>query len=392
MKENMRCLKMLVLAALLSVGVHRATADPLPPIKTVFIILMENFPWSAIERSTNAPYMNSVVLPQAAYCEQYYNASNFTCSLPTYLWLEGGTDYGTWGSANCDGPPSLNHQSTTNHLVSQLERAGIPWKAYQEGISGTNVPLTDLWPYAVRHDPFVYFDDLTGTNNPNYAYGIAHIRPYTELENDLINNTVARYNFITPNICSDMHDSCSPLHNQVLQGDTWLSQELPKILASSAYSNNGVIFITWDDGGVAGVPIGFIALSPLIRAPGYTNYIHYTHSSTLRTIQEIFQVTPWLGGAANATNLSDLFVPGTNAPLPGFRISDYSIISGTILQMTATGIVTNQPLILESATNLAGWRGVLTNDSPGSSYTAWITNNSLPSMPPQFYRFRQVLP
>ena len=32
--------------------------------------------------------------------------------------------------------------------------------------------------------------------------------------------------------------------------------------------------------------------------------IHYTHS----TIEEIFGVTPMLGGAANATDLRDLFV------------------------------------------------------------------------------------
>ncbi len=33
----------------------------------------------------------------------------------------------------------------------------------------------------------------------------------------------------------------------------------------------------------------------------------YDHSSTLRTVQEIFDVKPFLGGAATATDLSDLF-------------------------------------------------------------------------------------
>jgi len=36
--------------------------------------------------------------------------------------------------------------------------------------------------------------------------------------------------------------------------------------------------------------------------------IHYTHSSTLRTIEEIFGVIPMLRDAANATALRDLFV------------------------------------------------------------------------------------
>ena len=49
-----------------------------------------------------------------------------------------------------------------------------------------------------------------------------------------------------------------------------------------------------------------IVLSPKAKA-GYSNSLAYSHSSTLRTMQEIFGVTPLLGDAANATNLSDLF-------------------------------------------------------------------------------------
>jgi hypothetical protein len=54
------------------------------------------------------------------------------------------------------------------------------------------------------------------------------------------------------------------------------------------------------------VPIGFITLSPLAK-PGYSNQISYTHSSTVRTLQVIFGLSPWLGDAANATDLRDLF-------------------------------------------------------------------------------------
>ena len=53
-------------------------------------------------------------------------------------------------------------------------------------------------------------------------------------------------------------------------------------------------------------PIGMLVLSPFAKV-GYSNSIHYTHSSTLRSMQEIFSVTPLLGDAANATDLSDLF-------------------------------------------------------------------------------------
>lgn len=155
---------------------------------------------------------------------------------------------------------------------------------------------------------------MTGTNNPNYPYGIAHIRPYTELARDLTNNTVAAYNFITPNVCNDMHDSCAPVSNPISQGDTWLASEIPKILNSAAYTNRGVIFVVWDEGDAAGGPVGMIMLSPLARGNGYASTVHYSHSSLLRTIQEIFKVRPLLGDAANATNLSDLFGPAVSPP------------------------------------------------------------------------------
>ena len=50
-----------------------------------------------------------------------------------------------------------------------------------------------------------------------------------------------------------------------------------------------------------------IVLSPYARGHGYANTIHYTHSSMLRTLEEIFGVSPYLGDAQNATDLSDLF-------------------------------------------------------------------------------------
>ena len=39
--------------------------------------------------------------------------------------------------------------------------------------------------YAVKHNPFVYFDDVTNTLSTTSAYCIAHVRPYTELATDL---------------------------------------------------------------------------------------------------------------------------------------------------------------------------------------------------------------
>ena len=274
------------------------------PIHTVFLILMENHDWSSIRGSQSAPYINDILLPIASHAEQYYNPPGVHPSEPNYLWLEAGTNFGVRN----DKPPTRNHQSTASHLVNLLDAAGLSWRAYEEGISGIDCPLSNVGLYDVDHDPFVFFDDVTQKNNSQAPRCIEHVRPYSELQTDLINDTVARYNFITPHLCHDMHDACAPLSDPVLQGDTWLSTEVPNILTSPAYADNGALFILWDEAVTGDGPIGMIVLSPKAKGGGYQNTIPYTHSSTLRTIEEIFGVTPMLGDAANATDLSDLFV------------------------------------------------------------------------------------
>jgi hypothetical protein len=271
-----------------------------PSLQTVFVILMENHNWSDIHNSSSAPYIASLLL-SGAHAENYYNPPGNHPSEPNYLWLEAGTNFGILN----DKLPSINHQSTTAHLVTQLDNAGIGWKSYQEDISGSDCPLVNSGNYAPKHNAPVFFDDITNSNDPQAPACIAHVRPYSELATDLA-GTPARYNFITPNLCNDMHNSCAPTSDKILQGDNWLSTEVPKIMASAAYQSGGVIFITWDESEQGEFPIGLIVLSPFAKV-NYSNMISYTHSSLLRTNQEILGVRPFLGGAANATDLSDLF-------------------------------------------------------------------------------------
>ncbi len=213
-------------------------------IKTVFLIVMENHNWSDIQNNPSAPYINKTLLPQASYALQYYNPVGNHPSEPNYLWLEAGKNF----NVSNDNPPKDNHQSTTDHLVTYLDKADITWKAYEENISGHACPLQAAGLYAPKHNPMVYFDNVTGNNDSNSAYCIQHERPYSELKTDLRNNTVSQYNFITPNLCDDMHntDGCQS-SDPVKNGDTWLSQQVPMIMSSKAYQQGGVIFITWDE-------------------------------------------------------------------------------------------------------------------------------------------------
>jgi phospholipase C len=366
----------LFIAVIFLLAQAKTNAGTLPPIQTVFIILLENESWTEIEGNTNAPYVNATLLPMASHCEGYYNVPALHPSLPNYLWLEAGTNFGILDNND----PELDHQNTTNHFVTLLKNAGISWKTYHEDIDGTNLPLTDWYGYAVRHNPFVYFDDVTGTNNPAYAYGINHIRPYSELAADLANNRVARYNFIKPNICNDGHDSCPPLNNPIRQIDAWLAGELPKILNSTAYTNNGAVFITWDEAYGVDPRVGMIVLSPLARGNGYANNLYYTHSSTLRTLQEIFGVGPFLGDAANAMDLSDLFLQ--------FGFNHIAKMPSGEVRLTAVGITPGRTNVVEVSSDLATWSPISTNVTSSTSFAMIDTNAA--NLKKRFYRLLQL--
>ena len=283
-------------------------------IRTVFLIVMENHNWTGngsadIAGNLSAPYINQTLIPMASYARNYNNPPGIHPSLPNYLWLEAGDTMGI----HADVLPSSFTISNTSHLTTLLTKAGISWRAYEENISGSDCPITPEGAvdanggalYQPRHDPFVYFDDVTGTLNPKSANCIAHIRPFTQLKADLETNSVARYNFISPNLCDDMHDPCGG--DAIAHGDAWLKANVPAILNSTAYRSGGVLFLTWDEAGKGDGPVPMIVLSPFAKGNHYSNSLYYTHSSTLRTIQEIFGVTPLLRYAATARDLSDLF-------------------------------------------------------------------------------------
>ena len=333
------------------------TPSPYSPqsIKTVFIIVEENQNWASISGNAAAPYINNTLLPMASHAEQYYNPPGNHPSLPNYFWLEAGTNFGILA----DGDPSSYHQSTTNHLVTLLKNAGISWTSFQEDISGATCPLTSVSQYAPKHNPMVFFDDVTNTNSTGSTYCISNVRPYTELATDLASNSVTRYNFITPNLCDDMHGNTGcPGGNLITQGDTWLSNNIPILMNSQAYSNNGAIFIVWDEGEGGDGPIGLIVISPLAKPGGYTNTIHYTHSSTLLTMQEIFNVGPLLGGAANATDLSDLFVFGAQlAVSPASGLTSTGMVGGPFIPSSQTYTLNNTGgvAMVWSMTNTVNW-------------------------------------
>jgi hypothetical protein len=270
-------------------------------LSNVFVIVFENHDWSTIQGSDHCPYINEALIPKSSYAERYYSPPGIHPSEPNYLWMVAGTNF----NIRNDDPPSLNRQTSTNTLFHQLDAAGISWKSYQEDISGTTIPEKNAGNYVPRHNPAIFFDTL----RTNLQYATNHYRPFTELAKDLVNKTAPRFCFISPNLTNDMHNLATGSSSTRRQGDNWLSRELPKILASEAYTHGGVVFIVWDEGSDDGDgPMGLIALSTRARGGGYHNRHFYTHSSLLRTLQDIFQTRPYLGDARYAESLADLFL------------------------------------------------------------------------------------
>ncbi|HKI74031.1 MAG TPA: alkaline phosphatase family protein, partial [Pseudomonadales bacterium] len=336
-----------------------ADTPPKPAIGSVFVIALENHNltqpinlWGKQQILGNpaAPYMNSLITTgnpnaaQTSYARAYYNVGVHTHpSEPNYIWSEAGTSFGV----HTDADPSAaagNAFKGVDHLTGLLNRAGIAWKNYQEDIQYTQSPTrsackkgktkniyngTYWYCYVAKHNPMAFFSD-TATQN---------VYPLARLFEDLKDNTVGRYNWITPNEHNEAHTAPRggfTYHGRhytgdqaaVASADHFLSIAIPKIMASRAYQANGVIILWWDE--TAGAddthhPLPEIVISPLAKGNAYASTVPMSHASDLKTMLEIFRLpalhypipkdeTNVFGNGYNdmesANDLSDLFVPG----------------------------------------------------------------------------------
>lgn len=249
---------------------------------SVFTIVMENHDRSQIIGSADAPYINSLAAlgaEAAGYHDSYVHPSE-----PNYIWMVAGENFGI---LNDDDPSSSQTISGASHLMNQMEMAGLTWKTYQESM-GQACGLKSHGSYAAKHNPFAYFSDINGWNGSTFQPGARctdHMVDYAQLDADLAAGTVPTYAFITPNLINDMHDG------SVQVGDTWLSHEVPKILASEAYQKGGVLFLLWDEGAGQGDDPPFIVVSPNAK-PGFVSHVAYDTSSYLKTVETMLGVEP----------------------------------------------------------------------------------------------------
>jgi hypothetical protein len=349
-------------------------------------------PIQQIFQNPNAPFINSLVngtavavingnavniSEQVAYATNYRNVlatasgnnPHIHPSEPNYLWAEAGTNFGVFNDSDPFSPQSgtgaIQNQDNQLHLVGLLSEAGRNWRSYQEDIDLTTVngqltnvvlprnqwivPLASFsgnfasgvnqfngstqFNYAVKHNPQAFFTDSNGGNDPGTGNPLRfQYAPLQQLFVDLANNTVADYNWITPDQFNDQHTALKGGFMgltgdaaNIRQGDNFLQMVIPVIMASRAYRDHGAIIIWWDESEADAAgdnpddlnhTIGEIVISPLAHPNQgglpFASDVLLTHSSDLRTMQEIFHVTRplFLGDAVHASDLSSLFAKG----------------------------------------------------------------------------------
>jgi hypothetical protein len=349
-----------VLLAVAAVGVVLvASPTPAQTVGDIFVIAMENHNFTQpmgmkkpqqILGNPAAPFINSLITPgnpnaaHVSYATAYYNAgSGVHPSEPNYVWAEAGTDFGVHTDADPSPANGNTFYDQSDHLTAQLNAGLIPWKNYQEDVEFSASPTNSVSGtastanafngssqvgYAVKHNPMAFFADSD----------LQNIFPLAQLFEDLSNGTIGRYNWITPDLFNDAHSALkggfryqgthfSGDQAAVAQGDNFLSIVVPQIMASTAYQNNGVIVIWWDET-EGGDDINFtlpeIVISPLARGNAYASTVPMSHSSDIKTWEEVFGLaalnnpipateTNVFGGfnaVSSVNDLSDLFVAG----------------------------------------------------------------------------------
>lgn len=247
------------------------------------IIVEENKPATSILGSSAAPYLNRLA-SQFAVATDYSAVTH--PSLPNYLALTGGSTAGI--TTDCAPGPGCEVHAPS--IAEEIEASGRSWRMYAESMPAP-CATTSTGPYAVKHNPFLYYPNVTGDS----ASCALHDVPFTQFGVDVKRtDTLPDYAFISPNLCNDMHN-CS-----VRTGDDWLAKQVPAILHSPSFTKqNSLLVIVWDedDGGSNIVPAIFAG--PAAKT-SYTSGAAYDHYSLLHTIEKAWSLAPLTGNDADA--------------------------------------------------------------------------------------------
>jgi hypothetical protein len=257
-----------------------AAAKQQPPL---VVIVMENHELVDVMASST-PYEHALVREGRSYANYFAVAHP---SLPNYLALASGSTAGK----TTDDISAGEIGGTT--LWDQLSAAGVSWGVYEE-----TMPTPCYQPYAAGSAP----NDYALKHNPATPFRSVYsdaaqcrrVQPLTAMDP----HHLPEMSFIVPNECHDAH-SC-PLS----EGDAWLAQRVPPLVAAGAD-----VVVVYDEGttdlGIAGAGGGghvFAAeIGPGVPA-GAVVSTQLDHYALLAAIERRFGVSP-IGNAASASSM-----------------------------------------------------------------------------------------
>lgn len=265
------------------------------PFSHVFLIVLENKSEQDIIGSPNARYLNSLI-------EQYGLAADYQGiahpSQPNYLAMFSGSTQEVFDDDV--------HDVSAPSIADQLDAAGRTWRVFAENLPAepcfTGASATDgpdgPGLYVRKHNPAVSFVSISGSSDR-----CGNIQPLSAFD-----PAAADFQLIVPNMCHTMHDC------PVADGDGWLRDFVPEVLGSSAWKDDGVLFITFDEGADKSrqneVPT--LVMAPDV-APGLRSGVAHNHYSLLRTIQTGLGV-PCLAESCNANTMGEFLRPERALP------------------------------------------------------------------------------
>ena len=263
-------------AALVMPLVNIAQAAATPP--HVMVVLMENTSYEGIVGNSQMPFVNGLVNTNGSVSTTDLSHP----SLPNYLGYVSGSIQ--------NNPQDTTPQDGTYagpQFTDELAAAGIGWNAYMQDMPAA-CDLTDQYGpgnYDVNHNPFMYFDSVR--NNPSQCNRDV---PYTQLTTDLNAGTAPPFLWVTPNTINDMHDGTPA------QGDAFLQGLVTQVEASSWWTAQSRIVITWDEGTQSEQVLTLVVGSAHgTAANGGNEY------GTLRGLEEAYGVG-LLGASASSAN------------------------------------------------------------------------------------------
>jgi len=295
-------------------SVCRSSSTGIPLFSHVFVVLMENTSLSTLSTAMKGGSAPTLTSWQSSYATgtDYHGVAH--PSLPNYVALTSGDTQGI--GCDCGAAPgkgtchpladyclTCTCTSSVQNLADQIETAGKTWKDFGEDM-GTPCNVTDNGNYAVRHNPFLYYDDV----QTNASRCNSHVVDFSNFDP----NSAPDFSFIAPNLIDDMHNPDPTNSTNIPNGDKWLGVHGGAILNSTGYKSGGLLVVVWDEddgsGGIVGTtddPVGIWVMSPYAK----TKYVSTTkadHYALLATIEDGLGL-PRIGKAVQAQPLKDYF-------------------------------------------------------------------------------------